>query len=71
MKINKNKCEFLSIGQEEPLTFSDGTQLFPIDEVKDLSCKVNKKADGNKEVKAQIRECLAILTKLKTLLVTF
>ena len=38
--------------------------MAPSDTVKYLGCIPNKKQDGNKEVKARVRECMAVLKRM-------
>jgi len=42
----------------------DGTIIKPVDEVKYLGCQLNNKADGIKEVKKRIADCMVVLKKL-------
>ena len=42
----------------------DGTRMKPVDEVKYLGCQLNNRADGKKEVKKRIADCMVVLKKL-------
>ena len=50
MRLNKGKCELMKYGVEAraKVQFRDGSKLKPQNEVKNLGCYLNRKADGGK-----------------------
>jgi len=64
MRLNKKKCEFLSIGETGPVQFSNGHKLHPVDEVKYLGCMLNNKGDGKREVTKRKADSMAMLNRL-------
>ena len=64
MRLNKKKCEFLSIGEGRAVQFPDGHKIPPTDEVKYLGCMLNNKADGKREVAKRKADSMAVLSRL-------
>ena len=48
----------------------DGTRMKPVDEVKYLGCQLNNRADGIKEVKKRVADCMVVLNKIGSFLET-
>ena len=65
MRLNKDKCEYISIGQPGGIVrFYDGTKVPVKEEVKYLGCIINAFGDPNREVSKRIATCMTILNKL-------
>jgi hypothetical protein len=65
MRLNKDKCEYISIGQPGgTVRFADGSKVPVREEVKYLGCLINAYGDPNKELSKRIATCTAILSKL-------
>ena len=50
MKLNKLKCEALTINSEDRINYADGSRVPPQKEVKYLGCKLNDRGDNRKEI---------------------
>ena len=59
----QKKCELITFGTVGAIRMKDGTRLRPKEEAKYLGCYLNNRADGTREVKKRISECMVILKK--------
>ena len=64
MKLNKTKCEVISINGKDAIKFQDGTSVPPHDTVKYLGCVINDKGDPKKEISKRISERMVIWKRL-------
>ena len=65
MRPNKDKCEYISIGQPGgTVRFANGSKVPVREEVKYLGYLINAYGDPNKELSKRIATCMAILSKL-------
>jgi hypothetical protein len=65
MRLNKNKCEYICIGQKGgTVRFADGTKVPMTEEVKYLGCVLNQYGDPNVELAERIAACMAVFNKL-------
>jgi hypothetical protein len=64
MKLNYKKCELIQFGDIGTVRMRDGTRMKPVDEVKYWGCQLNNRADGIKEVKKRVADCMVVLEKL-------
>jgi hypothetical protein len=64
MKLNGKKCELMAFGRVGEIRLGDGTVLKPVEEARYLGSCVNVKADGSREVRKRIAECMDVLKRL-------
>jgi hypothetical protein len=64
MKLNRQKCEVMHIGDIANVHSADGAPIQRKTEVKYLGCMINDQADVKKEISARIAACMITLKKL-------
>ena len=60
MRLNKGKCEAITINGSDPIRYKDGSTVPPQNKVKYLGRMINDKGDPKAEISKRIAECIAI-----------
>ena len=64
MKLNKSKCELITVSGEAKVKFRDGSFVPCKDEARYLGCVLNHRADPRREVKLRISQCMITWKRL-------
>ena len=66
LKLNKSKCELITIANKPDIHFKDKTRILEKEEVKYLGCQLNHTGSANKETTKRVINARITLQKLQT-----